>query len=107
MPPSPRTSCGRATCALVRAIGDPVRSSVTGDRLEAVVANRLPIDATDALPAEIAATTIDAARAVIAQDLQAARMVGMLGGRPRDTAAAFAAAGVTGYQTVIEPPAAR
>jgi len=91
--------------ALVRALGDPVRTSVAANRLEAVVANQLPIDATDALPAEIAATTIDAARSVIAQDLQTARMVLMLSGRAQDTAAAFAAAGVARFATVTEPPA--
>jgi zinc protease len=93
--------------ALVRALGDPVRTSVAADRLEAVVANHLRIDAVEALPAEIALTTIDAARAVIAQDLQAARMVLMLSGRSQDTAAAFAVAGVTRFETVTEKPAAR
>ena len=92
--------------ALLRALGDPVRSSIVADRLEAVVANQLPIDALEALPAEIASTTLDAARAVIGQDLQAARMVLMLSGRAQDIAAAFAAAGVTRFETVTEPPAA-
>ena len=91
--------------ALVRALGDPVRSSIAADRLEAVVASHLPIDAIETLSAEIASTTVDAARAVIAQDLQAARMVLMLSGQARDTAAAFAAAGVTRFETVTEPPA--
>ncbi len=93
--------------ALVRALGDPVRSSIAADRLEAVVASQLPIDATETLSAEIASTTVDAARAVIAQDLQAARMVLMLSGQARVTAAAFAAAGVSRFETVTEPPAAR
>jgi zinc protease len=92
--------------ALLRALGDPGRSTTAADRLEAVAANHLPIDAVDALPAEIAATTLGAARAVIAQDLRAERMVVMLGGRPKDTAAAFAAAGVTTFQTVTEEPGA-
>ncbi len=95
----------RAT--LVRALGDPVRSSAAAYRLEAVVTNRLPIGAAETLPAEIASTTVDDARAVIAQDLQAARMVLMLSGRQEDVAAAFAAAGVTRFETVREPPAAR
>lgn len=90
--------------ALVRALGDPVRPSIAADRLEAVVANRLPLDAVETLPAEIASTTIDAARAVIAQDLQTARMVMMLSGRQQDTAAAFRAAGVTRFDTVQEQP---
>jgi predicted Zn-dependent peptidase len=91
--------------ALVRALGDPVRSSVAADRLEAVIADHLSIDATEGLSVEIASTTIDAVRAVIAQDLQAARSVLMLSGRAQDTAAAFAAAGVTRFETVTEPPA--
>ncbi|TMQ10192.1 MAG: hypothetical protein E6J90_36680 [Deltaproteobacteria bacterium] len=59
------------------------------------------------MPAEIASTTIDAARAMIAQDLQGTRMVLMLSGRQEDVAAAFAAAGVTRFETVREQPAAR
>ena len=92
--------------ALVRALGDPAHSDIAADRLEALAAHRLPTDANEKLSAEIAATTLDAARAVIAQDLQAARMVLMLGGRPADTAAAFATAGVTRFRTVTEEPAA-
>ena len=88
--------------ALVRALGDPVRTSAAADRLEAAVTNHLPIDAVETLPAEIASTTLDAARAVIAQDLQAARMVLMLSGRQEDVAPAFAAAGVTRFETVRE-----
>jgi hypothetical protein len=93
--------------ALVRALGDPVRTSVAADRLEAAVADHLLIDAVGTLSAEIAATTVDAARAVIAQDLQAARMVLMLGGRQQEVTAAFAAAGVTRFETVREQPPAR
>lgn len=93
--------------ALVQALGDPVRTSAAAYRLEAVIANHLPLDAVDTLPAEIAAATVDAARAVISQDLQAERMVLMLGGRQEDVAAAFAAAGVTRFDTVTEQPAAR
>jgi predicted Zn-dependent peptidase len=93
--------------ALVRALGDPVRTSAAAYRLEAVIANHLPLEAVETLPAEIAATTVDAARAVIAQDLQAARMVLMLSGRQEDVAAAFAAAGVTRFDTVTEQPAVR
>jgi zinc protease len=93
--------------ALVRALGDSVRTSVAADRLEAVATNHLPIDAVETLPAEIASTTVDAALAVIAQDLQAARMVLMLSGRQEDVAAAFTAVGVTRFETVREQPAAR
>jgi zinc protease len=92
--------------ALVRALGDPVRTTAAADRLEAVIANHLPIDAVETLPAEIASTTIDATRAVIAQDLQPARMVMMLSGRQQDTAAAFTAAGVTRFETIREQPPA-
>jgi predicted Zn-dependent peptidase len=93
--------------ALVRALGDPTRSSIAADRLEAVVADHLPSEAVETLPAEVASTTADAVRTVIAQDLQAARMVLMLSGRQPDVAAAFAAAGVTKFETVSEPPVAR
>lgn len=92
---------------LVRALGDPTRSSIAADRLEAVVANHLPSQAVETLPAEVASTTAGAVRAVIAQDLQAARMVLMLSGRQPDVAAGFAAAGVTKFETVSEPPAGR
>jgi predicted Zn-dependent peptidase len=93
--------------ALVRALGDPVRTSAAADRLEAVVANHLPLEAVETLPAEIASTTVDTVRTVIAQDLQAARMVLMLSGRQEDVAAAFAAAGVTRFETVREQSVAR
>jgi zinc protease len=92
--------------ALVRALGDPVRTSVAAGRLEAVAVHHLPIHAVETLPAEIAATTIEAARAVIGQDLRTDRMVMMLSGRQQDVAAAFAAAGVTRFETVTEPLAA-
>jgi len=89
--------------ALVRALGDPMRSGIAADRLEAVAANRSQLDEINTLSADIAATTLEAVRALIVQDLQPRRMVLMLGGRPPDTAAAFAAAGVTHFQTVAEP----
>jgi zinc protease len=93
--------------ALNWALGDPMRTTAAADRLEAVVANDLLINAVETLPAEIASTTIDTVRAVIAQDLQVARMVLMLSGREQDTSAAFAAMGVTRFTTVREQPAAR
>jgi hypothetical protein len=71
-----------------------------------VAANRLPIDAIETLPAEIASTTIDAARMVIAQGSRA-RMALMLSGGQEDVAAAFAAVGVTRFETVREQPATR
>jgi predicted Zn-dependent peptidase len=97
---------GRRT-ALAQALGDPVRSSIAADRLEVVAANDLASDALETLPAEIAETSLDDVRGVIAQDLQAARMAVVLGGRPQDTAAALAAVGITRFQTVAEEPAAR
>lgn len=93
--------------ALVRALGDPERPRTAGDRVEAVASNHLPIDALETLPAEIASTTIDVVRALIAQDLQTTRMVLMLSGRQEDVAAAFAAAGVSRFETVHEQLAAR
>jgi hypothetical protein len=44
---------------------------------------------------------------VIAQDLQVARMALMLSGRQEDVAAAFAAAGVTRFETVRGQPDTR
>ena len=82
-----------------------MRSSTSADRLEAAVANHLPIDASSTLPAAIAATTLAAAREVIAQDLQPGRMVVLLSGRPADTAAALAAVGVTEFRRVTEQAA--
>jgi hypothetical protein len=51
---------------------------------------RSRIDTGSTLPAAIAATTLAAARRVIAQDLQPGRMVVVLSGRPADNDAAFA-----------------
>jgi zinc protease len=92
--------------ALVRALGDPARSDLAAAQLQALVAHHLPADASGKLAGEIAATTLADAQAVIAQDLQPARMVGMLGGRAPDVDAAFAAAGVVPSQRVTEEPAA-
>ncbi|HEX4422315.1 MAG TPA: insulinase family protein [Kofleriaceae bacterium] len=89
--------------ALARALGDPIRSGTAADRLESAVANGLPLHA-GLDPADIAATTLDDARAMIAQDLQVSRMVVVLSGRSAETTAALAAAGISHYQQVIEKP---
>lgn len=88
--------------ALAAALADPIRSSTAADQLEAAVANHLPLDTSSTLPAAIATTTLATARAVIEQDLQPARMVVVLSGRPADTDAALAAIGVTEAQRVTE-----
>jgi zinc protease len=92
--------------ALTQALADPVKASAVADDLEAAVANRLAIDAAAMLPAAIATTTLAAAREVIGEDLQPARMVVLLSGRPADTAAALAAAGVDRVERVPEARAA-
>jgi zinc protease len=89
--------------ALARALADPSQSSTEADRLEAAVTNHLALDAAAALPAEIARTTLAQVRAVITSDLEPKRMVVLLSGRPADTAAALATAGVTQVRTVTEP----
>ena len=84
--------------ALARALADPVMSSTVADELEEAVTRHRPLDAAATLPAAIAATTLRDARAVIAADLKAERMVGLLGGRSADVRAAYAAAGITGVR---------
>jgi zinc protease len=91
--------------ALARALADPIKSSTAADRLEAAAGNQLPIDAAQTLPAEIARVTLAEARQVIAQDLKPERMLVLLSGRPADTAAALAAAGVTRFRSVTDDPA--
>jgi hypothetical protein len=56
------------------------------------------------IPAEFPSRCCGDARAVIAADLEPERMVGLLSGRQADTAAAFAAAGVTRVQIVKDDP---
>jgi zinc protease len=90
--------------ALARTLADPMMSSTVADELEAAVAKHRTINAAATLPAAIAATTLRDARAVIAADLKPERMVVLLSGRRADTAAAFAAAGVTHVQIVNDDP---
>jgi zinc protease len=80
--------------ALARALADPVMSSIVANDLQDAVTTHRALDASATLPAAIAATTLREVRAVIAADLQASRMVGLLGGRSADVAAAYAAAGI-------------
>lgn len=91
--------------ALSAALADPSRSSLEAARLEEAITSGLPLDAAS-LATEIASTTLDDARAVIAQDLQAARMVVVLTGRPAATEAALHAAGVATFRAIAEPPKA-
>lgn len=90
--------------ALARALADPMMSSTVADELETAVAHHRSLDAAATLPDAIAATTLGDARAVIAADLKPERMVGLLSGRQADTAAAFAAAGVTRVQIIKDDP---
>jgi len=91
--------------ALARALADSVESSTEADRLEAAVTNHLGLEEAQALPGAIAATTLAKARAVIAEDLALTRMTVLLSGRPTDTQAVLATAGVSHARTVAEPPA--
>jgi zinc protease len=91
---------------LARVLADPVTSSTVADELETAVTRGRPIAASATLAAAVAATTIREARAAIAADLKPERMVGVLGGRSADVAAAFAAAGITGI-VAIQGVAAR
>jgi predicted Zn-dependent peptidase len=93
--------------ALARALADPMQSSLAADHLESAVTHHLAIDSSATLPAAIATITPAAVRTVIAQDLQPGRMVVLLSGRPADTQAAFAAAGVARFQSVQDDPADR
>jgi zinc protease len=80
---------------LAAELADLAQPSVTARRLEYAVAGGLPLDIDAALAAAVATTTLDDATRVIAQDLQPARMVGVLGGRDADVHAALEAAGIS------------
>jgi hypothetical protein len=90
--------------ALARTLADPMQSSLVADQLEAAVTHNLAIDASATLPVAIARTSPAAVHDVIARDLRTARMIVLLGGRPSDTAAAFAAAGVTRWSAAGDDP---
>jgi predicted Zn-dependent peptidase len=86
----------RARRAVLAAeLADLAQPSVTARRLEYAVAGGLPLDIDAALAAAVATTTLDDVTRVIAQDLQPARMVGVLGGRDADVQAALEAAGIS------------
>lgn len=91
--------------ALAGALAHPMQSGAVADALESAVTHHAPIDTANLRAAAIARTTLAEARAVIAADLQPQRMVVLLSGRPADTAAAFAAAGISTYQRVVDEPA--
>ena len=77
--------------ALAGALADPMRSSVAADRIEYAVSLGLPADAAQRLPAEIAATTLKDVQALVAQDLDAAHLVGMVSGQPGEIEETLAA----------------
>lgn len=89
--------------ALAATLAHPMQSDAVADELEAAVTHHAPIETTDLATAAIARATLADARAVIADDLQPQRMVVLLSGRPADTDAAFAAAGISVYQRVTDP----
>lgn len=93
--------------ALAGALAHPMQSDAVADALESAVTHHAPIDTASLRAGAIARTALADVRAVMDADLQPQRMVVLLSGRPADTAAAFAAAGISGYQRVDdEPPAA-
>jgi hypothetical protein len=92
--------------ALAAALADPSIPSATGRRLEFAVTSHLAITR-ESLAAAIASTTLAEVVRVIARDLQPTRMVGVLSGRPADTAAALAIAGITGARSVSDATAKR
>jgi zinc protease len=86
--------------ALAGALAHPMQSDAVADALESAVTHHAPIDTSSLRAAAIARTTLADARSMIAADLQPQRMVVLLSGRPADTSAAFAAAGISEYQRV-------
>ena len=91
--------------ALAGALAHPMQSDAVADALESAVTHHAPIDTASLRAATIARTTLADVRAAMDADLQPQRMVVVLSGRPADTAAAFAAAGISGYQRVDDEPA--
>ena len=85
--------------ALAVSLADPSMPGATARRLEDAVAIGLPLTG-ESLTAAIAATTARDVAQLISQDLQPARMVALVSGRADDTAAALAAAGITGARRV-------
>ena len=92
--------------ALTAALADPSIPSATGRRLQRAVTSHSAI-ARESLAAAIASTTLRDVVRVIAEDLQPARMVGVLSGRSSDTAAAMATAGITGARSFGDATAKR
>lgn len=85
--------------ALAVVLADPSMPSATAARLEQAVVTGTAFG-NEALAAAVAATTWRDVARLIAQDLQSARMVAVLRGRPADTAAALAAAGISGARQI-------
>lgn len=92
--------------ALAAALADPSIPSATARRLQHAVTSHAGL-ARESLAAAIASTTLRDVARVIAEDLQPARMVGVLSGRPADTAAAMATAGITGALSIGDATAKR
>jgi predicted Zn-dependent peptidase len=85
---------------LAATLADPALPGATARRLESAVASRAPITDGEALAGAVAATTPAEVRQVIAQDLQLARMVGVLSGRSSDTSVAVTGAKIRGARTI-------
>lgn len=92
--------------ALAAALADPSIPSATARRLQRAVTGHAGL-ARESLAAAIASTTLSDVARVIAEDLQPARMVGVLSGRPADTAAAMTAAGIKGALSIGDTTAKR
>ena len=91
--------------SLAGALAHPMQSDAVADALESAVTHHAPIESAGLRAAAIARTTLADVRAAMDADLQPQRMVVLLSGRPADTAAVFAAAGISGYQRVDDEPA--
>lgn len=88
--------------ALAEALADPSIPGATGRRIESAVTRGTAIT-TQSAAAAVAAVKLGDVTRVIAQDLQPARMVGVVRGRSTDLAAALATAGITGAVTASAP----
>lgn len=92
--------------ALAAALADPSIPSATAWRLQHAITSHSGLTR-ESLAAAIASTTLRDVVRVIAEDLQPARMVGVLSGRPADTAAAMTTAGITGARSIGDATAKR
>jgi len=88
---------------LAAALADAADVGAMADRLEDAVVDGLPVDGGAWEMKAVAATTVADVQAVLAADLQPARMVGLLSGAKQVVDATLAAAGITGAVQVAEP----